>query len=131
MGIQGLTGNQIIHRLIWLFTEERKKDKSKLLQNVPKKKLILFLTFSLIGFAGEFAITDTIAAIGFPIILLLTVVACLLFPYMFTKEELDILDSNVAQEFTIKNLLMKNIRNANFFSNKDEVETDVEHVSSI
>lgn len=120
MGIQGLVGNEIIYRILWIFTEERKKSSSSPLLKLPRKKLILFVCFSLIGFVGEFAITDTIAAIGFPLILLLTVIGCFAFPYFFTKEELDILDSNVAQEFTIKNLLLQNIGNAKFFSHKNE-----------
>ncbi|KAL3230447.1 Boron transporter 1 [Nakaseomyces bracarensis] len=120
MGIQGLVGNEIIHRIIWVFTEERNKSRDSILHKVPLKKLILFICFSLIGFVGEFAITDTIAAIGFPLILLLTVIGCFAFPYFFTQEELAVLDSNVAQEFTIKNLLLKNIGGAKFFPKKNE-----------
>ncbi|SJM88093.1 probable Boron transporter 1 [Zygosaccharomyces bailii] len=105
MGIQGLLGNVILRRIFWLFTEDRLKDAASPLQKVSVKWLVLFLCFSLAGFAGEFAITNTIAAILFPIVLLLTVVACLLFPYIFPKDQLALLEQNVAQEFTLKNLL--------------------------
>lgn len=105
MGIQGLLGNVILRRIFWLFTEDRLKDAASPLQKVSPKWLVVFLCFSLAGFAGEFAITNTIAAILFPIVLLLTVVACLLFPYIFPKDQLALLEQNVAQEFTLKNLL--------------------------
>ena len=105
MGIQGLLGNVILRRIFWLFTEDRLKDAASPLQKVSVKWLVLFLCFSLAGFAGEFAMTNTIAAILFPIVLLLTVVACLLFPYIFPKDQLALLEQNVAQEFTLKNLL--------------------------
>lgn len=109
MGIKGLVGNVIIHRLIWLFSDARHKNPANPLYCVSKKSLIIFLCFSLAGFVGEFAITDTIAAIGFPLVLLLTVVACFFFPYFIPKNELEILDTQVAESFTIKNLLIENL----------------------
>lgn len=109
MGIQGLIGNVIINRILWLFTDRLKKEPNSPLHQIPRKSLILFIILGLIGFAGEFAITNTIAAIGFPIVLLLTVLVTFLFPYLFTKEHLEILDPNVAQTFTIKNLLLENL----------------------
>lgn len=105
MGIQGLMGNVILRRVFWLFTEQRLKDPASPLQLVSSKWMLLFLCFSLAGFAGEFAITNTIAAILFPIVLLLTVAACLFFPYIFPKDQLALLEHNVAQDFTLKNLL--------------------------
>ena len=109
MGISGLMGNVIVSRIVWLFTDSTRKDKSNPLNIVRTRSLIIFLCFSLAGFVGEFAITNTIAAIGFPLILLLTVIICFVFPYIFAKEELEVLDPHVAQRFTIKNLLMENL----------------------
>ena len=109
MGISGLMGNVIVSRIIWLFTDSARKNLSDPLNNIRTRSLVIFLCFSLAGFVGEFAITNTIAAIGFPLILLLTVIVCFIFPRIFTKEELEILDPHVAQRFTIKNLLMENL----------------------
>ncbi|GMM56378.1 Bor1 protein [Maudiozyma humilis] len=109
MGISGLMGNVIVSRIIWLFTDSTRKNLSDPLNNIRTRSLVIFLCFSLAGFVGEFAITNTIAAIGFPLILLLTVIVCFIFPRIFTKEELEILDPHVAQRFTIKNLLMENL----------------------
>lgn len=106
MGIEGLSGNVIVSRVLWLFTEDKRKDPDSPLHKVSNKSLIIFLCFSLAGFVGEFAITNTIAAIGFPLILLLSVIVCFLFPKIFNKDELAVLDLDVAEEFTVKNLLL-------------------------
>ncbi|GAV48528.1 hypothetical protein ZYGR_0K00330 [Zygosaccharomyces rouxii] len=105
MGVNGLTNNVILRRVLWLFTEKRLKDPTSILQKVRARWLIFFLCFSLAGFAGEFAITNTIAAILFPIVLLLTVIVCLMFRFIFPSEQLSLLDQSVAQDFTLKNLL--------------------------
>lgn len=109
MGIEGLLHNEIIARILCLFTETKKRDPQSILNHISRKKLVIFLCFSLAGFVGEFAITNTIAAIGFPLILLLTVLIRMVFPKIFTKEELDVLDHNATEEFTVKNLLLDNL----------------------
>ncbi|CAI4049368.1 Bor1p SKDI_14G0580 [Saccharomyces kudriavzevii IFO 1802] len=114
MGINGLMTNTIVNRLVFLFSDRTRRDNNSTLVRVSRKSMVVFLCFSLAGFAGEFAITNTIAAIGFPLVLLLSVLVSFSFPYIFPSEELDILDTNVAQKFTIKNLLLENIRDANF-----------------
>ncbi|CAI1667007.1 hypothetical protein SEUBUCD650_0N00610 [Saccharomyces eubayanus] len=114
MGINGLMTNVIIRRLIFLFSDPKRRDNDSPLVNVSKRSTAIFLCFSIAGFAGEFAITNTIAAIGFPLVLLLSVLVCFSFTHIFPSDELKILDTNVAQKFTIKNLLLENIRDANF-----------------
>lgn len=122
MGIQGLLGNSIVEKTIWIFSDSKRKDPKSPLWKVSIKSMIIFISFSLAGFIGEFAITDTIAAIGFPLILLLTVVVCFILPYFIPMEELNILQENVAQEFTIKNLLIKTLCGGEV--EEDEVEVD-------
>ncbi|CCK70712.1 Bor1p KNAG_0F00430 [Huiozyma naganishii CBS 8797] len=112
MGIQGLMDNVIVSRIIYIFTDSKIKDTEipqNALQRMSKKSLFLFVTFGTLGAAAEVGITNTIAAIGFPLILLLTVIVCFWFPKIFTEEELEILDPPVAQTFTIKNLLIENL----------------------
>lgn len=114
MGIQGLVDNQIINRIAWFFIDpviKAHEDPPNPLSKVRPRSFFIFIAFGLAGFVGEFAITNTIAAIGFPLILLLTVVVCFIFPKIFTQEELEILDPPVAQSFTIKNLLWENLCN--------------------
>lgn len=114
MGVQGLIDNTIISRILWLFIDPMIKNNETSpnpISNIPLRSLLIFIAFSLAGFVGEFAITNTIAAIGFPLVLLLTVIVSFLFPKIFTEEELEILDPPVAQRFTIKNLLFENLCN--------------------
>lgn len=57
------------------------------------------------GFGATFAITQTIAAIGFPVfILILIPVRTLLLPRWFTQEELAVLDAPTASPFTMENV---------------------------
>lgn len=109
MGIQGIIGNVIIARIWWLFTDQEKKKDSNALNHVTLRSLLKFLSFSLAGFAAEFAITNTKGAIGFPIVLLLTVLLSLLFPKIFPYSELAILDGPVCEDFTLKNILPRNL----------------------
>ena len=57
------------------------------------------------GFGATFAITQSIAAIGFPIIILLLVpVRTFLLPRYFTQEELSLLDAPTASPFTMESV---------------------------
>lgn len=109
MGAQGLFNNVIIRRIIWIFTDSKKKDKENKLSTIPNKVLILFVAISLAGFVAEFAITNTRGAIGFPLILLLTVIVTLAFPKLFDGDHISVLDEPVAGEFTLKNLRAENL----------------------
>lgn len=72
---------------------------------VKKKYFILYLIFELLAFAGEFAITNTKGAIGFPgVLMLILVLVPLIFPKVFPKEELNLLDSEAADELIMKSL---------------------------
>ncbi|CAR29004.1 ZYRO0F16918p [Zygosaccharomyces rouxii] len=129
MGVNGLTGNVILRRVLWLFTEQRLKDTTSLLQKVKNRWLIFFLCFSLAGFAGEFAITNTIAAILFPIVLLLTVIIRFTFPFLFPNDQLSLLDQSVAQEFTLKNLLWDTLCVAEDVDSSSESDSTTSHRS--
>ncbi|SCU95306.1 LAMI_0F01926g1_1 [Lachancea mirantina] len=109
MGIQGLVHNTIIHRIVWIFTDPKKKSDTNPLGKVRIKKLALFVTISLAGFIPEFAITNTKGTIGFPLVLLITVAVSFSFPKFFTEKELAILEKDVAEEFVKKNLIMSSL----------------------
>ncbi|CAR23867.1 Bor1p [Lachancea thermotolerans CBS 6340] len=109
MGLNNLLHNAILGRIMLLITERDKRDLRNLIYKVPLPKVLIFLSLSLAGFAAEFAISNTIAAIGFPLILLLTVIVSLFFPKWFSPEDLKILDEGVAEEFTLKNLQVSSL----------------------
>lgn len=103
MGSSALFGNVIFNRILYLF-KEKSKVRGDPLNQLSKKRLMIFLSLSLAGFVAEFTIVNTEGAIGFPIVLLLTVIVSLFFGKFFHKEELEILDGPVALEDTLKNL---------------------------
>ena len=64
-----------------------------------------FVALELIGFGASFAITQTIAAIGFPVFILLYIpMRTFLMPRFFTPSELNILDAPTASPFTIESV---------------------------
>ncbi|KAF3358011.1 Bloom syndrome protein [Verticillium dahliae VDG1] len=65
----------------------------------------LFFVMGLLGFAVTFAITQTVAAVGFPVfIMLLIPVRALLLPKWFTVRELAALDEPTASPFIMENV---------------------------
>jgi len=64
-----------------------------------------FIAMELVGFGATFAITQTIAAVGFPVfILLLIPVRILLLPRYFSPDELRLLDAPTASPFTMESV---------------------------
>lgn len=103
MGIQALEGNGITLKLLFLAKDRTLTLGSDPLKRLPRRLAIwAFVAIQLFGFAATFAITQTIAAVGFPIIILLLIpVRTLLLPKWFTAEELSMLDAPTASPFTM------------------------------
>ncbi|KAE8329794.1 HCO3 transporter family-domain-containing protein [Aspergillus sergii] len=106
MGVQALEGNGITQKLIFLAQEHGFTASSHPLKRLERRWCIwLFVMIELIGFGATFAITQTIAAIGFPVIILLLIpVRAFLFPWLFTAEELNALDAPTASPFTMESV---------------------------
>ncbi|KAL6942732.1 hypothetical protein ACO0RG_001693 [Hanseniaspora osmophila] len=116
MGINGLLNNTITHRICFIVSDK----KTGPLTNIPLKKLVLFVGSCLCFAAAEVGISNSRGAIGFPLILLLTVVFTFSFPKFLNEKEMSILDPIVASPHTLKNLLPKNLKqekNFRIFSN--------------
>jgi boron transporter len=77
--------------------------RSLLVQRIQRHPVIwLFVAIQLIGFGATFAITQTIAAVGIPIIILLLIpIRTYLLPRWFTDEELSLLNAPTASSFTM------------------------------
>ncbi|ORY29678.1 HCO3 transporter family-domain-containing protein [Naematelia encephala] len=119
MGTDALLGSGVTEKMLYLIREARATSPSEPLNNVRKSRIVLFTLIELVGFGATFAITQvgtmvaekqrfadnftiqTIAAIGFPVIIMLLVpLRLLIVPRLgFTVEELDILDGPVASPF--------------------------------
>ncbi|KAJ5290166.1 uncharacterized protein N7443_010419 [Penicillium atrosanguineum] len=106
MGVQALQGNGITQKLIFLAQDKSFTPASNPLKRLNRRAAIwVFAIIELIGFGATFAITQTIAAIGFPVIILLLIpVRSFLFPLWFTREELAALDAPTASPFTMESV---------------------------
>ena len=106
MGVQALEGNGITLKILYLCRDRHLTSPSDPLSRINRKQAIyFFVAVELLGFGATFAITQTIAAIGFPIIILLLVpVRTFLLPRYFTQDELSILDAPTASPFTMESV---------------------------
>ncbi|KAI4093607.1 MAG: hypothetical protein LQ344_002835 [Seirophora lacunosa] len=106
MGVQALEGNGITLKMVYLAKDRSLTGASDPLSRIQRKQAVwYFVALELLGFGATFAITQTIAAIGFPVfILLLIPVRTFLLPKYFTSQELSILDAPTASPFTMESV---------------------------
>ena len=103
MGVQALEGNGITLKILFLCKDKTLTPKSEPLKRIERRLAIwAFVAIQLVGFGATFAITQTIAAVGFPIIILLLIpFRTFVLPKWFTDEELRLLDAPTASPFTM------------------------------
>lgn len=106
MGMQALRGNGITLTALYLCSDKHLIPGSEPLSHIRRKQAIwYFVALELVGFGATFGITQTIAAIGFPVfILLLIPVRAFLLPRYFSREELSILDAPAASPLTMESV---------------------------
>ncbi|RMZ87705.1 hypothetical protein DV736_g5068, partial [Chaetothyriales sp. CBS 134916] len=106
MGVQALAGNGITLKLLFLFQDKELTDKSDPLARIERRSSIwAFVALELIIFGATFAITQTIAAIGFPVIILLSIPFRTFFmPKWFRVDELRALDAPTAGAFVMESV---------------------------
>lgn len=106
MGVQALQSNGITQKLVFLAQDRKFTPESNPLKRLDRRMAIwAFVALELIGFGATFAITQTIAAIGFPVfIFLLIPIRSFLMPRWFTQEELSALDAPTASPFTMESV---------------------------
>ncbi|KAK4104720.1 hypothetical protein N658DRAFT_187044 [Parathielavia hyrcaniae] len=108
MGFQALEANGITTKLLFLLRDEALTPPAHPLRaagGVRRRAVWLFVAVELVGFAATFAITQTVAAVGFPVfILLLIPVRALLLPRWLSPAELAVLDEPTASPFTMEGI---------------------------
>ncbi|KAK0469452.1 HCO3 transporter family-domain-containing protein [Desarmillaria tabescens] len=106
MGADALRGNGITQKILYFFRDKTLTPQDEPLRKVRKSRILMFVAIQLGGFGATFAITQTIAAIGFPVIILLLIpLRTLVIPRLpFTSEELAILDGPTASPFTMESV---------------------------
>jgi hypothetical protein len=97
VGWGSIEGNGIISNLLFLATEKRFIQPSNPLLKIPKRRILLFTSFQLFTWAASVAISQTIAAIGFPVIVTALIpFRVFVIPRIFERWELEILDELTA-----------------------------------
>jgi hypothetical protein len=106
MGVQALQANGITAKLLFLARDKNLTPANSPLKLIKRRLAMwMFVIIELIGFGATFAITQTIAAVGFPIIILLLIpVRALLLPRIFHPDELMALDEPTASDFTMEGI---------------------------
>ncbi|KAB5575857.1 anion exchange family protein [Coniochaeta sp. 2T2.1] len=106
MGFQALEANGITAKLLFLLSDRSTASQSNPLSRLPRRRAAwLFVGIEVVGFAATFAITQTVAAVGFPVfILALIPVRAAVLPRWFTPLELGVLDAPTAGPFAMESL---------------------------
>ncbi|GKT49201.1 putative transporter [Colletotrichum spaethianum] len=106
MGVQALEGNGITLKILFLLRDKNLTPPGHPLKQIRRRRAIWeFVAVELIGFGATFAITQTVAAVGFPVfIMLLIPIRAWLLPRWFSPEELNALDEPTASPFTMEGI---------------------------
>lgn len=106
MGTQALTANGITQKILFLAYDRALIPAADPLTQVERKTAIYaFVAIQLLGFGATFAITQTIAAIGFPVIIIALIpVRTFVMPKYFKPAELNALDAPTAGDFVMESV---------------------------
>ncbi|KAF5021154.1 hypothetical protein F66182_6800 [Fusarium sp. NRRL 66182] len=106
MGVQALEGNGITAKLVFLARDRALTPKASPLLQIQRRSAIwYFVLIELVGFGATFAITQSVAAVGFPVfIFALIPIRALLLPRIFSPDELSALDAPTASEFIMEGI---------------------------
>jgi hypothetical protein len=106
MGIQALEANGITAKLVFLAKDKHLTSRSDPFARIERRWAIwAFVGLEIVGFGATFAITQTIAAIGFPVFILFYIpLRTFIMPHFFNSEELGILDAPTASPFTMESV---------------------------
>ncbi|KAK4244132.1 HCO3 transporter family-domain-containing protein [Corynascus novoguineensis] len=102
VGWGSIEKNGILQKLLFLQAEKRFVERDEPMLRVPRLKVALYIGLQMFGVAACVAISHTIAAIGFPILIILLIpFRVLLVPKWFTLRKLEIMDN-----FTVTNKMV-------------------------
>ncbi|ROW09185.1 hypothetical protein VPNG_05678 [Cytospora leucostoma] len=106
MGYQALEGNGITNKILFLLRDRALESPANPLRRIQRRGAVwTFVALELVGFGATFAITQTVAAVGFPVVILALIPArALLLPRLLTPQELGILDAPTASPFTMESV---------------------------
>ncbi|KAG4264785.1 hypothetical protein FPRO03_00069 [Fusarium proliferatum] len=97
VGWGSIESNGILQKFVYLQSEQRFIQRDEPIIRVRRRKVFLYIALQFIGVAACVAISHTIAAIGFPVLIILLIPLRIVFvPRWFTLKELQILDDFTA-----------------------------------
>ncbi|KAF1811655.1 HCO3 transporter family protein [Eremomyces bilateralis CBS 781.70] len=97
VGWGSIETNGIVEKLLFLMKEGRFIQRNHPLLQVPKTKICLYIGIQIFGVACSVAISQTVAAIGFPVIITALIpIRTRIMPKLFTQHELEIMDDLTA-----------------------------------
>lgn len=102
VGWGSIESNGIVAKALYLMSERRFIQPDNPLNQVSRRKIGLFIGIQILGVACTVAISQTIAAIGFPVLITALIpLRVFLMPRWFTKHELSVLDNLTADNPTV------------------------------
>jgi boron transporter len=105
MGYQALEANGVTLKILFLLRDSELTPANSPLRRIRRSRVWIFVGLALVGFGATFAITQTVAAVGFPVFIIALIPArALLLPKLFTPQELAILDAPTASPFTMESV---------------------------
>lgn len=104
MGIQAMEANGITAKIMFLARDKTLTPEKESLRSITRRAAVWsFVAIEVAGYAAIFAIQETIAAVGFPLVILALIpVRALIMPHLFSPEELDALDAPTASDFIME-----------------------------
>ncbi|CAF3458500.1 unnamed protein product [Fusarium graminearum] len=97
VGWGSIESNGILQKFIYLQSEERFIQRDEPLLRIRRRKIILFISIQLIGVFACVAVSHTLAAIAFPVLVILLIpLRIVIVPRWFSLQELQILDDFTA-----------------------------------
>lgn len=92
----------------------------------------IYVVLELLAFAGEYSITCTKGAIGFPgVLMLILILVPILFPRIFPKEQLELLDGDAADELIMNSLKLKDSKSETDLEKTTNELVEMEHISRL
>jgi boron transporter len=97
VGWGSVGGNDIVKRILYLLQEPRFRQPYDPLNRVKKRQLCHFLGWQLLGWAATVGISQTLGAVGFPVLIMALIpLRWVVLPRLFTRKELEVLDQLTA-----------------------------------
>ena len=99
VGWGGLEGNGIMAKILYLIREPRFVQRDEPLLQIPKSRIAFYLFWQILGITVTVGMSQTIAAIGFPVLITALIpLRWKILPMMFTAKELSIMDAPTADK---------------------------------